>query len=81
MIEQTSKGILGLLGSSTSSGKKYRRLDRLRRQFRSGQRSFEELAAAAEREPQLHRRPAKQLLPVDSELFRQWTLTRLRQCS
>ncbi|HRB04452.1 MAG TPA: DNA recombination protein RmuC, partial [Ilumatobacteraceae bacterium] len=75
MIEQTSKEILGLLGRFDQQWGKYtEQLDRVRRQFKTVNRSFEELATTRRRALE---RPLnsiedlrkKQLLPVDGELF------------
>ncbi len=75
MIEQTSKEILGLLGRFDQQWSKYtEQVDRVRRQFETVNRSFEELATTRRRALE---RPLnsiedlrkKQLLPVDGELF------------
>jgi DNA recombination protein RmuC len=75
MIEQTSQEILGLLGKFTQQWGKYSEsVDRVRRQFETVSKSFDELATTRRRALQ---RPVDAIedlrrardLPVDGELF------------
>ena len=75
MLEQTSKEVLALLGKFSQQWGKYAEaVDRVKRQFDTATRSFDELAGTRRRALErplvaIDELRRKQLLPVDGELF------------
>ncbi|MCU1504404.1 MAG: hypothetical protein JWM12_3758, partial [Ilumatobacteraceae bacterium] len=75
VIEQTSKEILGLLGKFSQQWSKYGdSVDKVRRQFETVARSFEELATTRRRGLErplvaIENLRRQQALPIDGELF------------